>query len=135
MSVHGLRRYFVVSLSLVSLAWVFISPAMAQTSVRPGGTSELQRSFASFLGVYRGEIKRRNAAYLESVHPKLPKKMHEIFFDVTLQMMRYSEQQGLAPKIECQDFKVCKAVYPQPNDGWAAQRFILHENRWRWLDQ
>ena len=24
---------------------------------------------------------------------------------------------------------------PQPNDSWAAQRFIWHEGNWRWLDQ
>ncbi len=79
-------------------------------------------------------MRRRNGAYLKSVHPKLPDEMYDFFFDVTLQMMQFSEDEDLEPTIECQEFKVCKVVYPQPNDSWAAQRFISHEGAWRWLD-
>ena len=61
--------------------------------------------------------------------------MNDFFFDVTLQMMNFSEERGLERTIECQEFKVCKVVYPQPDDSWAAQRFILYEGDWRWLDQ
>lgn len=81
-------------------------------------------------------MRARNTAYLKAVHPKLPAETCAFFFDVTLNMMRYAdENETVEPKIECQDFNVCKVVYPQPNDSWAAQRFIRHEGDWRWLDQ
>ena len=60
--------------------------------------------------------------------------MHGFFFNITLQMMNFSEERDLERTIECQEFKVCKVVYPQSNDSWAAQRFILYEGDWRWLD-
>ena len=50
--------------------------------------------------------------------------MHDLFFDATLQMMDFSEETGLERTIECQEFNVCKVVYPQPNDSWAAQRLF-----------
>ena len=111
------------------------SSALSQSAEGRGATGELERSFQDFLTAYRPEMRRRNRAYLKSVHPKLPEEMYDFFFDVTLQMMQFSEDQDLEPTVECQDFKACKAVYPQPNDSWAAQRFILHEGAWRWLDQ
>jgi len=61
--------------------------------------------------------------------------MYNFFFDVTLEMMKYSVDEGLEPTIECQEYKVCKVIYRQPNESWAAQQFILHENSWRWLGQ
>jgi hypothetical protein len=109
--------------------------ALAQTTPDTMATGDLERSFRAFLQDYRPEMKRRNATYLKSVHPKLPDEMQDFFFDITLQMMRYSDERGLDPAIECQEFKVCKVVYPQPDGGWAAQRFILSDDRWRWLDQ
>ena len=111
------------------------SSPLSQTTAGTEATNELERSYQAFLQEYRHEIKRRNATYLKTVHPNLPDEMYDFFFDVTLQMMQFSEEQSLEPTIECQEFKVCKVVYPQPNDSWAAQRFILYENRWRWLEQ
>ncbi len=111
------------------------SPALSQSAEGGAAKGALERSFQDFLATYRHEMRRRNRAYLKSFHPKLPEEMYDFFFDVTLQMMQFSEDQDLEPTVECQDFKVCRAVYPQPNDGWAAQRFILHEGAWRWLDQ
>jgi len=100
-----------------------------------GGT-DVEAKFQEFLKEYWPQMKARNATYLKAVHPKLPTEAYELFFDVTLNMMQYAEKnEGVEPKIECQDFKVCKVVYPQPNDSWAAQRFISHEGAWRWLDQ
>ncbi len=99
-------------------------------------SEELEERFQQFLDGYWPEIKKRNHAYLNSVHPILPEGMYDFFFDITLDMMRHSEENtGIEPTIECQDFEICKVVYPQPNDSWAAQRFILHEDAWRWLDQ
>ena len=130
-----MSRYLFAVILLMAPAFGPFSSALPQTSEGPEAASELARSFETFLQVYRHEIKRRNGPYLKSLHPKLPEEMHDFFFDVTLQMMRFSEEQGLRPTVECQEFKVCKVVYPQPNDSWAAQRFILYENSWRWLDQ
>ena len=59
--------------------------------------------------------------------------MSDFFFDATLQMMRHSDENGLEPAVECQEYKVCKAVYTQPGGSWAAQSFILYEGAWRWL--
>ncbi len=100
------------------------------------GSNELAVKFQAFLGEYQPQMKARNADYLKSVHPKLPAEAYDFFFDVTLNMMKYAEEtEGAEPKIECQEFNVCRVIYPQPNDSWAAQRFILHEGNWRWLDQ
>lgn len=132
---NAMRRILMALFLLVSPSLTLSPPVLSQTTAKPDGMGELKRSFGSFLRVYRDEIRRRNAIYLESAHPKLPEKMYDFFFDVTIRMMRFSEQQGLMPTIECQEFKVCKAVYPQPNGSWAAQRFVLYESRWRWLDQ
>jgi hypothetical protein len=111
------------------------SPAHSQATQGTDATGALTRSFQEFLLHYWPDIRSRNATYLKSVHPKLPEEMHHFFFDVTLQMMQFSDEQGLDPKLECQEFKVCQVIYPQPNDSWAAQRFILHDDTWRWLDQ
>ena len=111
------------------------SSAISQTTPGTNTIDDLERSFQAFLQDYRREIKLRNATYLKSVHPKLPKKMYDFFLDVTLDMMKFSEAEGLKPTIECQEYKVCKVIYLQPNESWAAQHFILYENRWRLLDQ
>ena len=107
----------------------------AQTITEPQTTNELKRSFQAFLDDYWQEIQHRNGTFLASVHSKLPKDMHYLFFDATLQMMNFSEETGLERTIDCQEFNVCKVVYPQPNDSWAAQRFISYKGEWRWLDQ
>jgi len=122
---------------LLLLAWVLVpsSSVLSQEAAGTAAMGELERSFEAFLQEYSHEIRRRNGVYLKSVHPKLPDEMYDFFFDVTQQMMRFSEEQGLDPTIECQEFKICKAIFPQPNDSWAAQRFIFYENGWRWLDQ
>lgn len=120
---------------LIGPAFMPSSSAVSQTTPETIATGDLKRSFQAFLQDYRHEIRRRNAAYLKSVHPKLPEDMHGFFFDVTGDMMKFSEEQGLEPTLECQEFKVCKVIYPQPGGSWAAQRFILHDNGWRWLDQ
>ena len=133
MSQH-LIETFVLFLLTASFLIPFSSP-LSQETERTMAMGELERSFQAFLQEYRHEMKRRNGVYLMSVHPKLPEEMYDFFFDVTQQMMQFSEDQDLEPTIECQEFKVCKVVYPQPNDSWAAQRFILHEGAWRWLDQ
>lgn len=133
-----MRRF---DLALVFLTFIALPCFMLPSSVRseateePEATRELERSFQAFLDEYWPEVQRRNGTYLKSVHPKLPTEMYDFFFDLTLQMMNFSEERGLERTIECQEFKVCKVVYPQPNDSWAAQRFILHEGDWRWLDQ
>ena len=111
------------------------SSALSQTAEGTEATKELERSFQEFLQEYRHEMRRRNGTYLKSVHPKLPDEMYDFFFDVTLQMMQFSEDEDLEPALECEEFQVCKVIYPQPNNSWAAQRFIFHEGAWRWLDQ
>ena len=112
------------------------SPAQSPQERAGNGENELETRFRQFLESYRPGIQKRNRTYLQSVHPRLPEGMYDFFFDVTLDMMRYSDENAeVEPTIECQDFDICKIVYPQPNDSWAAQRFILHEGAWRWLDQ
>ena len=115
------------------LASVVAESSMAATQ---DGGGDMEGSFRQFLGEYWPQMKARNSDYLKTVHPKLPAEAYDFFFDVTLNMMQYVEtNQTIDPKIECQDFNVCKVIYPQPNDSWAAQRFILHQGAWRWLDQ
>lgn len=120
--------------------WICCLLAMAVTqhsmAATQGEDSNVEGKFRQFLTEYWEQIEARNADYLRVVHPKLPAVAYDLFFDVTRNMMQFAEKnEALEPKIECQDFNVCKVVYPQPNDSWAAQRFILHEGAWRWLDQ
>ena len=111
-------------------------PSLAQSAANQEILDALDVQFRRFLNEYWQHIKQRNSAYLAKLHPKLPREAHDLFFDVTLDMMIHAEAtEGLEPKIECQEFGVCKVIYPQPNDSWAAQRFILHDGTWRWLDQ
>jgi hypothetical protein len=113
------------------------SPAkvFAQAAIEPAPSNELEQSFQAFLPDYWEAINKGDKAFLKSVHPKLPAEMYDFFFEVTRDMMAHSEKESLSRSMECQDYKVCKIVYPQPNDSWAAQQFIQHEGRWRWLDQ
>jgi len=133
-----LGRYLAGPIFLILALTAVLGPSWsAHSQIAEGSepSNELEQSFRAFLQDYRREMKRRNGSYLQSVHPKLPLDMHDFFFDVTLQMMQFSEQEGLEPTIDCQEFQVCKVIYPQPNNSWAAQQFILYENRWRWLGQ
>lgn len=134
-SMRSYPSMLILLVLIQALSLVLPSSVRSQATAGPKATDKLERSFQVFLQKYWQEIKRRNGTYLKSVHPKLPNEMHGFFFDSTLQMMQYSEQKGLKRTLECQEFNVCKIVYPQPNDSWAAQRFILHEGAWRWLDQ
>ena len=127
---------FAAGMSLVAVTLVVPGPPPAQSAADQESSGALGAQFQQFLSQYWQEVKQRNSAYLATVHPKLPTDAHEFFFDVTLNMMSHVETtQGIEPRIECQDFNVCKVIYPQPNDSWAAQRFILHDGNWRWLDQ
>ena len=133
-----IRRYFAAQflLTLLMGSVLVLSPvAQSQTAAGPQTPNEIEHSFKAFLEDYWRQIRSHNTAYLKSVHPKLPENMYDFFFDVTLQIMQFSEENSLKRVFECQDFNVCKVVYSQPNDSWAAQRFILHENSWHWLDQ
>ena len=137
MTGKAVRRAHALPLLLVlSVASAFVSsePVWSQTGKDADAMRDLERSFRIFLDTYQREIRARNADYLKAVHPKLPGEMYQFFFDVTLQMMRHSDETGLEPKIECQEFKVCRAIYTQANGSWASQRFILYEGAWRWID-
>jgi len=110
--------------------------AMSSMATNRDSGGDVEDSFRQFLGEYWPQMKARNSDYLKTVHPKLPAEAYDFFFDVTLNMMRYAEtNEAVEPKIECQDFNVCKVIYPQPNDSWAAQHFVLHQGVWRWLNQ
>ena len=112
------------------------SLAQSKEQRASGDLAKLETDFQRFLDDYWQHVRRRDREFLQSVHPKLPQEMYDFFFNVTLDMMRHSEGRGsIEPSIECQEFNVCKVVYPQPNDSWAAQRFIVHQGAWQWLDQ
>ena len=95
---------------------------------------ELESSFNGFLGTYIKEIKSGNTSYLKAVHPKLPEEQYDFFLNITLNMMKYAHENTLSPTVTCREFNICKAVWPQPANSWAAQSFIRHEGVWRWLD-
>ncbi len=92
-----------------------------------------ESDFRSFFETYVQEVRERDADYLGSVHPELPTEMHEFFFDLTQDMMKHADEQGLEPSIDCEEYDVCKVTWPQPGDSWAAQSFIRHEGSWRFL--
>ena len=120
----------------ILLCCLLILAVLQSSFAATQGDVDVEGSFRQFLGEYWPQMKARNADYLKTVHPKLPAEAYGFFFDATLGMMQYAEtNEAVEPKIECQDFNVCKVIYPQPNDSWAAQRFILHQGAWRWLDQ
>ena len=97
-------------------------------------SNDLEAGFQSFLNTYISQVKQRNVDYLRTVHPKLPADMYDFFFDLTLGMMKYAGEKSLSPDIECREYNVCKVIWPQPGESWAAQTFILHEGKWLWLD-
>jgi hypothetical protein len=97
--------------------------------------AEIETSFRTFLTEYRREIKQRNRDYLSGIHPNLPADMHDLFLDITINMMKFTDENDVEPQIACQEYAACKVTYTQPNDTWAAQQFILHNGAWRWLEQ
>lgn len=138
----GVRRSKSIRLAVAGFALLLLAigssfTARAQSGDRAdfASVAEIETSFQNFLAEYRREIKRRNRAYLGNVHPSLPGEMHDLFLDITINMMKFSEDNGLEPAIECRDYAVCKVVYTQPDNSWAAQQFIFHNGAWRWLDQ
>ena len=111
--------------------------AHAQTSETSNTATiaQLEEGFQEFLTEYRREIKQRNKDFLVGVHPSLPNEMYDLFFNISIDMMKFSDENGVAPKIECKEYNACKVIYSQPNDNWAAQQFIFHNGAWRWLEQ
>lgn len=116
----------------ISVAWVAVLIATLGCHHRDEG-NDLEADFRAFLETYVQEMKQGNTEYLVSVHPDLPAEMHEFFFDATQAMMKYADEQGLEPTIECREYEVCKVTWPQPGGSWAAQSFIRHEGVWRFL--
>ena len=102
--------------------------------VAGGEIPELESSFNGFLGTYIKEIKSGNTSYLKTVHPKLPEEQRGFFIGITLDMMKYADDNNLSPAVTCREYEMCKVTWPQPGDSWAAQTFIRHEGVWRWLD-
>lgn len=100
-----------------------------------GGREDLNSEFRPFLDTYVREIHERDREYLRNVHPELPEEMSDFFLDVTLSMMRYAEENGLEPTIECEEYDVCQVTWPQPGGNWAAQRFIRQEGAWQFLPE
>jgi len=119
----------------LSIGLAATAPAPAANGAASPTIAEIEASFRTFLAEYRREIKQRNQAYLSRIHPNLPAEMRDFFLDVTIDMMKYSDANDIAPQITCREYAVCKATYTQPNDSWAAQTFILHDGAGRWLDQ
>lgn len=124
-------RAALISSVLAGLAPLYAG--CADRSADDASVDALEASFQAFLEEYWAEIKERDKAYLQTVHPELPEDAYDFFFDATLQMMEHSEKENLERTIECQEFRICKVIYPQPIDSWAAQQFIRHEGSWRWL--
>lgn len=125
------------SLSLIAaLASLLLITLTAPAIAAKGDQVEsLKADFQDFLPTYIEAVKKRDADFLAGVHPDLPKEMTDFFFDLTQDMMRYAETNGLQPSITCKTYGVCKVTWPQPEDHWAAQSFIRHEGKWRWLSE
>ena len=112
------------------LGTFLLSPGMAT----PAGFEELESSFRQFLAVYISEMKKGNRQYLETVHPSLPGGQQGFFIGITLDMMKYADEEQLEPEITCREYSICKATWPQPGGSWAAQTFIRRHGEWKWLD-
>jgi len=131
-----MKRHFGRSATVALMSCIFLfsfpSPGMAgeQQTIE-----NLEKGFQQFLPIYIEKINQRDNDYLAEIHPDLPKEMYGFFFDLTLDMMKHAEANGLQPTVACKEYGVCKVTWPQPNDSWAAQTFILHKGRWRWLGE
>jgi hypothetical protein len=117
---------------LASSAGVIMMLLFAGCAKRENG-NDVEADFRAFLETYVQEIKQRNTEYLVNVHPDLPADMHDFFLEATQSMMKYADEQGIEPTIECREYNVCKVTWPQPGGSWAAQSFIRHEGVWRFL--
>jgi hypothetical protein len=127
----NIRNLSLIAAFASLLLFTFTAPAIAAESE----IKSLKADFQDFLPTYIEAVKERDAAFLYRVHPDLPKEMTDFFFDLTQDMMNYAETNGLQPTITCKEYGVCKVTWPQPEDHWAAQSFIRHEGRWRWLSE
>ena len=128
-----MKRIMHLSLITALATLVLISLTAPAISAEGERVESLTAEFQDFLPVYIQAIKQRDADFLATVHPDLPKEMTDFFFDLTLDMMRHAEANGLQPSVTCKEYGVCKVTWPQPDDHWAAQSFIRHEGQWRWL--
>ena len=124
----NLRRAFLLAVLACCLGSLNTSWAQEDSP------STLEADFGKFLETYAQKIDARDTHYLGTVHPKLPEEMQEFFFDITSNMMSYARQNELDPAVECNEFQICKATWPQPGGSWASQRFIRHLEQWRWLE-
>ena len=95
----------------------------------------LEAEFRSFLPTYIQRIKQRDIEYLETVHPGLPKEMHEFFLNLTLNSMKHADEEGLEPDIKYKDENVFTVTWPQPGDSWEEQSFIRYGGSWRFLER
>lgn len=111
-------------------AVLFVTAAVVGSA---GAAGDLEADFRRFLENYVQQVEQRNASYLARVHPDLPPKLRDFFFDVTLNMMQHARGRALEPEIECKEYEVCNVIWPQPGGSWAAQSFIRHEGVWRFL--
>lgn len=122
----------VTKTAMILVAVVYLILPAAGYGADPAG---LEESFNGFLKTYIKEIKKGNRDYLAAVHPNLPGEIHDFFIEITINMMKHSDEEGLSPEITCRDYDICKVTWTQADGSWAAQSFILHESKWRWLDQ
>ena len=60
--------------------------------------------------------------------------MSGFFIGLTMDMMKYADENNLSPTITCREYEICKVTWPQPGDSWAAQTFVRHDGNWKWLD-
>lgn len=116
-------------IGLLLLSWSVPGLALG----RDDGVLALRSDFEQFLPTYVQAVKQGNVAFLARIHPDLPPEMVDFFFDLTQGMMRHAEQHDLQPEIECRAYGVCTVTWPQPQGHWAAQSFIRHDGKWRWL--
>ena len=119
-----------IALSILCLASFLAIPFFSSAGQFP----EIRSSFEKFLATYVKEIKRGNTVYLKAVHPKLPEEMNGFFIGITMDMMKYADENNLSPTITCREYEICKVTWPQPGDSWAAQTFVRHDGNWKWLD-
>ena len=97
--------------------------------------AELERDFRVFLASYVQKIKQGDLEYLETVHPGLPSQMHGFFLNLTRNLMKYADEEGLEPDIKYKDENVFTVTWPQPGDSWEEQSFIRYGGSWRFLER
>jgi hypothetical protein len=97
--------------------------------------AELEKDFRVFLASYVQKIKQGDLEYLATVHPGLPSQMHGFFLNLTRNLMKHADEEGLEPGIACSESNVCTVTWPQPGGSWAEQSFIAHGASWRFLEK